>query len=43
MVEEADIVIGLFNRFDLARNELVEFVEIGDQVGRQGKIHGSSP
>jgi hypothetical protein len=43
MIEEADIVIGVFNRLDLARDELVELAEIGDQVGRQGKIHGNSP
>ena len=35
VVEEADIVVGLLERLDLARDELVEFVEIGDQVGRQ--------
>ena len=35
MVEEADVVVGLFQRLDLARDEAVEFVEIGDEVGRQ--------
>src|SRR5580700_6733255 len=43
MIEEADVVVGLFQRFDLARDEAVEFVEIGDQVGRQCKIHGAAP
>ena len=43
MVEEADVVVGLFERLDLARDEAVEFVEIGDEVGRQCKIQGSSP
>src|ERR1700739_1250688 len=43
MVEEADIVIGLFKRLDLARDEAVEFVEIGDEVGGQGEIQGASP
>jgi hypothetical protein len=43
MVEETDVVIGLFNRLDLARDELVELGEIGDQVGRHCKIQGNSP
>ena len=43
MVEEADVVVGFFNRLDLARDEVVEFAEIGDEVGRQCKIQGSSP
>ena len=43
MVEEADVVVGLFNRLDLARDELIEFAEIGDEVGRQCKIQGNSP
>src|ERR1700756_4724244 len=43
MVEEADIIIGLFKRLDLARDEAVEFVEIGDEVGGQGEIQGASP
>ncbi len=41
MIEETDVVIGLFDRLDLARDELVELTEIGDQVGRQCKIQGS--
>ena len=41
MVEEADVVIGRFQRLDLARDEAIEFVEIGDQVGRQVEIQGS--
>ncbi len=40
MIEEADVVVGLFQRLDLARDEAVEFVEIGDEVGRQGEIQG---
>ncbi len=43
VVEEADVVIGLLDRLDLARDELVELGEIGDEVSRQCKIQGSSP
>src|SRR6266404_7424531 len=43
VIEEADVVIGFFNRLDLARDELVELGEIGDQVGRQCKIQGAAP
>ena len=43
MIEEADVVVGLFDRLDLACDEAVEFVEIGDQVGRQCKIQGAAP
>ena len=35
MIEEADVVVGLLDRLDLARDEAIEFVEIGDQIGRQ--------
>ncbi len=41
MIEETDVVIGIFNRLDLARDELVELSEIGDQVGRQCKVQGN--
>ena len=40
MIEEADVVVGLLDRLDLARDEAVEFVEIGDQIGRQMEIQG---
>src|SRR6187200_1419444 len=40
MIEEADIVVGFFQRLDLARDEAVEFVEIGREVGRQVEIQG---
>jgi hypothetical protein len=43
VIEEADVVIGFFNRLDLARDELVELGKIGDEVGRQCKIQGSPP
>ena len=43
MIEEADIVIGVLDRLDLARDELIEFAEIGDEVVRQCKIQGNSP
>src|SRR5882724_11487999 len=43
VVEEADVVVGLFQRLDLARDEAVEFVEIGDQVGRKIEIQGIAP
>ena len=40
MVEETDVVVGLFQRLDLARDEPVEFSEIGDEVGGQVEIQG---
>jgi hypothetical protein len=43
VIEETDVVIGFFNRLDLARDESVKLGEIGDQVGRQIKIQGNSP
>jgi hypothetical protein len=43
VVEEADVVIGLLQRLDLARDEAVEFVEIGREVGRQVEIQGNLP
>ena len=43
MIEETDIVVSLLDRLDLARDELIELVEIGDQIGRQGKIQGGTP
>lgn len=43
VIEEADIVILLFERLDLTKDEGVEFGEIGDQIGRQGEIHGAAP
>ena len=43
VVEEADVVIGRFQRLDLAFDEAIEFVEIGDEVGRQVEIQGVSP
>jgi hypothetical protein len=35
MVEEADVVVGRFERLDLALDETVELSEIGDEIGRQ--------
>ncbi|MGY3124725.1 hypothetical protein ACVWXQ_008662 [Bradyrhizobium sp. S3.14.4] len=35
MVEEADVVVGLFERLDLAFDEAIELSEIGDEIGRQ--------
>src|SRR5258708_33052506 len=43
VVEKADVVVGRFQRLDLARDESIEFVEIGDEVGGQCKIHGGLP
>src|SRR5271157_3743944 len=43
VIEEADVVVGLFQRLDLARDEAIELVEIGDQVGRQCEIQGALP
>src|SRR5262245_51593655 len=40
VVEEADIVVGVFQRLDLALDETVEFGEIGCEVGRQVEIQG---
>ena len=40
MIEEADVVVGLLQRLDLARDEAVELVEIGCEVGRQVEIQG---
>ena len=34
---------GRFQRLELALDEAIEFVEIGDEVGRQGEIQGVSP
>ena len=42
MVEETDVVVGLFERLDLARDKTIEFIEIGDKVGRQCEIQGNS-
>src|SRR6185437_2581607 len=42
MVEETDVVIGLLDRLDLARDETIEFPEIGDEIRRQCKIQGNS-
>ena len=41
VIEEADVVVGLFHRLDLARDEAIEFVKVGNEVGRQYKIQGS--
>src|SRR3546814_6191414 len=38
MVEEADIVVRCLKRLDLGRDEGVEFVQIGLQIGRHRKI-----
>src|SRR6478735_8229381 len=43
VIEEADVVVGRFQRLDLARDESIEFIEIGDEVGGQCKIHRLSP
>jgi hypothetical protein len=43
MIEETDIVVRFLDRLDLARDELIEFGEIGDQIGRQCKIQGVLP
>src|ERR1700704_3161339 len=41
VIEETDVVVGLFQRLDLARDEAVEFIKIGDEVGGQVEIQGS--
>ena len=43
MVEKADIVVRHLQRLDLGRDESVEFVQIGLQIGRNRKIHRLSP
>ena len=40
MVEKADIVVRLFERLDLLRDERVELGEIGGQLRRKREIHG---
>ncbi len=40
VIEEADVVIGLLQRLDLACDEPVKLVEIGCEVGRQVEIQG---
>src|SRR5437588_10588565 len=41
MIEETDVVVDLFQRLDLARDEAIEFVEIADEVGGQYEIQGA--
>jgi hypothetical protein len=43
MIKEADVVVFFLERPDLARDEAIELVEIGDEIGRQCKIHGAVP
>jgi hypothetical protein len=40
VVEEADVVVRLFERLDLRFDEAVEFAEIVDEILRQGEVHG---
>src|ERR1700756_1377378 len=40
MVEEADVVVGFLQRFDLLRDEMIELVEICHEIRRQVEIHG---
>src|SRR4030095_8632507 len=40
VIEETDVVVGVFQRLDLARDEAVELVKIGREVGRQVEIQG---
>src|SRR5438105_14702228 len=42
MIEESDVVVGLLDRLDLARDESVELVEVSNQIGRQCEVQGSS-
>src|SRR5437762_5389818 len=42
MIEKADVVVGLLDRLDLARDELVELVEISNQVDRKSTRLNSS-
>ena len=42
VIEEAHVVVGLLERDDLAFDERVQLFEIGDEIGRQGKVHGRS-
>src|SRR5947207_14050884 len=43
VIEEADIIVLVFQRLDRKRNEAIKLVEIGDQVSRQCKIQGAAP
>src|SRR4051794_23128109 len=43
MIKKTDVVVGLLQRLDLGVDEAIELVEIGDELPRQGKIHGVSP
>src|SRR5436305_69328 len=43
VIEESNVVVGLLDRLDLARDEQVKLIKIGDQVRRQCKIQLSSP
>ncbi len=42
MVEEADVVVALLERFDLALDERVELIEIADELGRDVEVHPDS-
>ncbi len=35
MIEKPDVVVGILDRLDLAGDKAVEFIEIGNEVGRQ--------
>jgi len=40
VIAESDVVIDLLQRLDLARDEAVEFTEIGNEVGGKCEIQG---
>ena len=42
MVEEADVVVALFDRSNGLLDEVIEFLEVGDEMRRQVVIHGFS-
>ncbi len=43
MVEKPDVVVGLLQRLNFARDKSVKLVEIGGKVGRQRKIQVGLP
>jgi hypothetical protein len=40
VIEEADVVVLVLERLDLARDEGVELLEIGGEIGRNVEVHG---
>jgi hypothetical protein len=43
VIEKADVVVGLLDRPDLFRDEMIQFGKVGNEIGGQRKIQGDSP